>query len=67
MSGTVLELTKPKRDTAPKDYPFRRADGALVTRGEPKLRPIGSHPCGCGRTISANKDKCLACNGGAMK
>ncbi len=39
-----------------------REGGAVVFRSYPKLRPIGSRPCGCGRTISANKDSCKGCS-----
>ena len=35
-----------------------------VYRSMPKLKPNGTAKCKCGRVISANKDKCLNCNGG---
>lgn len=37
-------------DPTPTQLPTRRG------------RPDGSRKCGCGRTISANKDSCLACS-----
>ena len=42
---------------------FRYPDGAEVYRAFPALKPRGSKPCKCGRTISANKDQCAGCAG----
>jgi len=51
------------RPTYDRKERVRYPDGAQITRFAPTLRPRGSKPCACGRTISANKEKCAACAG----
>jgi len=46
-----------------RDNEMRYPDGAHVYRALPTLKPRGSKPCKCGRTISANKDQCAGCAG----